>query len=134
MYQVDEKDAVAELPDAPRPSIGAPSPIALSQEGRVVLAYYLQETPNGSDGTRVRVIGPTGVSEPIALVLFERCYASMFGPPNDEAFQGHPLASRGLVPYRVFEVRESSWIRALERMNSVHEHHRPAEQLGWHAA
>jgi len=47
----------------------------------------------------------------------------MFGPPNDEAFGGHPLAHRGLGPYAVFEVRQSSWIRQLERMNSVHRQH-----------
>jgi hypothetical protein len=59
------------------------------------------------------------------LVRFTRPIAHMFGPPNDEAFAGHPLAQRGLEPYSVFEVHQSSWIRALERMNSVHPRHRP---------
>ena len=49
----------------------------------------------------------------------------MFGPPNDEAFDGHPLARRGLRPYGAFEVTHSSWIRQLEQMNSVHPHHSP---------
>jgi hypothetical protein len=48
----------------------------------------------------------------------------MFGPPNDEAFSGHPLAPKGLAPYRVFEIDDSSWLRTLERMNSVHPYHR----------
>jgi hypothetical protein len=43
----------------------------------------------------------------------------------DEAFAGHPLASRGLHPYGAFEVSHSSWIRRLEKMNSVHPRHRP---------
>jgi len=47
----------------------------------------------------------------------------MFGPPNDEAFSGHPLSSHGLKPYAIFEVQESSWIRKLEEMNSVHPYH-----------
>jgi len=47
----------------------------------------------------------------------------MFGRPNDEAFHGHPLYSRGLRPYSVFEIDNSSWLRRLEEMNSVHEHH-----------
>ncbi len=51
----------------------------------------------------------------------------MFGPPNDEAFAGHPLASRGLQPYGAFEVLASSWIRQLERMNAVHRHHDPED-------
>jgi hypothetical protein len=48
----------------------------------------------------------------------------MFGPPNDEAFSGHPLAARGLKPYSVFEIEKSSWLRALVRMNSVHPYHK----------
>jgi hypothetical protein len=63
--------------------------------------------------------------EPVALVSFTQPYAHMFGPPNDEAFSGHPLASRGLRPYSVSEIRESSWIRRLERMNAVHPYHKP---------
>lgn len=47
----------------------------------------------------------------------------MLGPPNDEAFVGHPLYEKGLRPHGVFEVRNSSWLRALERMNSVHPRH-----------
>jgi len=49
----------------------------------------------------------------------------MFGPPNDEAFRGHPFASRGLHPYGAFRVEGSSWIRKLERMNRVHQAHEP---------
>jgi hypothetical protein len=64
-----------------------------------------------------------GSEEPIALVRLE-CAAHMFGPPNDEAFSGHPLASRGLQPYRAFRIEDSSWIRKLEGMNRVHEHHK----------
>jgi hypothetical protein len=63
--------------------------------------------------------------EPVAMVEFDGYSAFMFGPPNDEAFDGHPLAERGLRPYAVFEVVHSSWIRRLERMNSVHPCHRP---------
>ena len=43
--------------------------------------------------------------------------------PNDEAFDGHPLGRRGLMPYGAFEIKHSSWIRELERMNSVHPYH-----------
>ena len=34
-----------------------------------------------------------------------------------------PLADRGLRPYGVFEIRESSWVRKLERMNAAHPYH-----------
>src|SRR5690606_37185003 len=88
------------------------------------LAFYLKDTPEGWDGTSVRVVSYT-TERPIAIVEFAVCYDLMFGAPNDEAFQGHPLANRGLDPYGAFEVQNSSWIRQLERMNSVHPYHKP---------
>jgi hypothetical protein len=77
------------------------------------------------DGSTIRVVGPSDAYEPIAIVRFNRCSAHLFGPPNDEAFAGHPLAKRGLHPYGVFRIEDSSWTRKLERMNSVHPLHRP---------
>ena len=91
-------------------------------EHHLHLAYYLQNTPGGWDGTSVKILSEHPGGEPVALVSFTYPYAHMFGPPNDEAFEGHPLESRGL---RSYEVRDSSWVRQLERMNSVHEHHEP---------
>lgn len=125
MYEVDEKDEVHELLDVPQSSVGAPIPIVVGDEHRVVLAYYLEATPEGWDGETVRLVGPTNSSEPFAIVRFASCDAHFMGPPNNEAFSGHPLASRGLQPYGAYEVRHSSWIRRLERMNSVHPYHRP---------
>lgn len=94
-------------------------------EHNLLLAYYLQETPADWDGTSVRLLSDADGDEPCALVTFEMAYAHMFGPPNDEAFEGHPLAAKGLRPYAVFEVHSSSWLRSLERMNSVHPYHDP---------
>lgn len=124
MYQVDDKDKVIVLDGIPQSSVGAPTPVVLSDEGKTVLAFHTENTPEGWDGTRVRVVRPDS-EEPTALVGFKWCYAHMFGPPNDVAFGGHPLAARGLEPYGAYEVLNSSWIRQLERMNSVHEYHKP---------
>jgi hypothetical protein len=125
MYDVDERDRVIELKNVPQSSVGAPNPFVMSDEQRVVLAYCIEETPMGRDSSTVRIVTPLDAGEPVALIRFKFCYAHMFGPPNDETFHGHPLASRGLRPYGEFEVTDSSWIRRLERMNSVHRHHRP---------
>ncbi len=124
MYAVDARDMVVELHDLPQSSIGAPCPIVLSDEYAVVLAYLIDRGHPEWDGTNPRVVGPDTPGETVALVRFDRSLALMFGPPNDEAFSGHPLASRGLRPYMVAEIRESSWIRSLERMNAVHPCHR----------
>jgi len=96
----------------------------LSDEGKVLLAFHLENTPEDWDGTTCRIIRPDS-EESLAIIEFKWSHASMFGPPNDEAFSGHPLADRGLKPYGAYEVLNSSWIRQLEQMNSIHEHYKP---------
>jgi hypothetical protein len=125
MYSVDSKDKVIELTDVPQSSVGAPCPMIIAGEHHLHLAYYLQNTPPDWDGTSVRIVDESTSGEPVALVEFIHAYAHLFGPPNDEAFAGHPLAARGVKPYSVYEIEESSWIRRLERMNAVHPFHRP---------
>ena len=100
-------------------------PSLLATEDRTFLVFYLQETPKGWDGSTARLVTPDDEGKPLAIVSFDRCYARMFGPPNDETFKGHPLADRGLRPYGAFKVAQSSWLRRLERMNAVHPQHSP---------
>ncbi len=128
MYAIDDLDTVAELTRAPQSSVGAPLPVVLANEGALLLAYLIEDMPADWDGTSVRLVGPDSAEGTLALISFSRPYAHAFGPPNDEAFAGHPLAGRGLHPYGAFEIRASSWVRQLERMNRVHEYHR-AEQF-----
>ena len=124
MYEVDEKDRVVTLEGVPQSSVGAPMPLIIANEQRVVLAYYVNSTHPSWDGETVRIVDQERSDEPIAIVRLD-CFAHTLGPPSDEAFSGHPLASRGLHPYGAFRIEGSSWIRGLERMNRVHEHHRP---------
>jgi hypothetical protein len=123
MYEVDDKDEVIELKDVPQSSVGAPNPILLAAEHDVFLTYYPEDRPGGWDGTSVRMVGTDTEGEPVAVVKFNLCTAHMFGPPNDEALSGHPLAERGLGPYGVFEIKNSSWIRKIEKINAVHPYH-----------
>jgi hypothetical protein len=123
VYEVDSLDLVVELHDAPRPDIGAPLPVLLCDEHRLLLAYLVSEPDPAWDGSYVTMVSPESEGMAVACVRFKWPSAHMFGPPNDEAFSGHPLAARGLHPYAVFEVHDSSWIRKLERMNSVHPRH-----------
>lgn len=121
MYTVGSRDVVVELSDLPASSAGAPCPQMLADEGSVLLAYYLQKDSDWANS--VQVVGDLSLGDAVMVVTFSDVCAHMFGPPNDEAFAGHPLASRGLGPYGNYEVQNSSWIRSLERMNRVHEHH-----------
>ena len=122
MYQVDGKDRVEELDLLPPSSVGAPIPTLLQYEHHVLVAYYIEQIDSDWDGKSIRSVNQNSETEVVAVVRFDTS-ATMFGPPNDEAFHGHPLASRGLRPYRFFEIHNSSWIRSLERMNSVHPNH-----------
>jgi hypothetical protein len=128
MYTVDDMDIVIEIEEVPLPSIGAPCPMILSAESFLHLAYFVQRDLEGWDGI-ARIVGEESEGEECALVKFRQMRAHMFGPPNDEAFHGHPLADRGLKPYAIFEVKNSSWIRVLERMNRVHPCHKPEHFL-----
>ena len=111
------------LTDVPQSSIGAPIPVVAAGETSATVLYYVETDDPNWDGTSVRTVGPDSGDELIAMVRFETCYAHVLGPPNDEAFSGHPLSDRGLEPYGSFEVQDSSWIRMLERMNRVHPYH-----------
>jgi hypothetical protein len=99
----------------------------LADEHSVHIAFYLEEgrlTPEWSTSA-IRANATDDSDDLCAVVKFSLVLAHMFGPPNDDAFEGHPLASRGLTPYAAFEIVHSSWLRSLEQMNSVHPHHRP---------
>jgi hypothetical protein len=106
MYSIDDKDSVIALSEIPSPEAGAPSPVVQASEESVAVAYYT--TP--ADGA-------------VALVSFTMPHVHLFGAPNDEALDSHPLYERGLTFYGAFEVHDSSWIRSLERMNRVHRFH-----------
>ncbi len=123
MYVCDDKDEVLELRNLPQSDVGAPLPVLCAAEHHLCLAFIVSEPDPEFDGTTVQVVGPDTEDKSIAVVSFARHYAHMLGPPNDEAFEGHPLAGRGLRPYAIFEVRNSSWIRRLEGMNQVHPSH-----------
>lgn len=121
MYEVDERDEVVELDDVPPIDCGAPLPLVVANEDRLFLAYLVSQPGSWDDPIPDHGL----LTEPVAVVEFTGAKATMFGAPNDEAFEGHPLAARGLGCYQAFRVRHSSWIRRLERMNRVHRMHSP---------
>lgn len=105
MYDIDDLDRLVELPNVPRPEVGAPCPVVFSKEGRLVLSYWVVDEPP---------YPPT--TAPLGIVQFHGPHMHSFGPPNEDTIEGHPLSSRGLYPYRVFRVDRSSLVRRLERM------------------
>jgi hypothetical protein len=121
MYCLD-KDTLVQLEGVPQSSVGAPEPLVMSDERLTFLAYIVEGEPE-LDGRVLTDADLAIFKERVALVEFHQCRSYMFGSPNDEAIHGHPLYALGLKPYSAFEVEKSSWIRQLERMNSVHPRH-----------
>lgn len=120
MHNIGSHDRVYELPDVPFPSPGAPGPIVLADEDTLVVTYSAAPSAAGqADGASRASSGA------LAIVVFRQCFASHFGPANDESFASHPLADRGLRPYGAFEVQNSSWLRDLETRNRGHPRHDP---------
>ncbi|MEZ5977698.1 MAG: hypothetical protein R3F34_05710 [Planctomycetota bacterium] len=123
-YTVDERDVVVSSDALPAPDFGAPLPHVVA-DGYRTCVVYVEHVPDPSwDGTYARVVGPDSEDENLVVATFEGCLSVLFGMPNDEALAGHPLATRGLCPCGVFEIRESSWIRELDNRNAVHSRHR----------
>lgn len=128
MYSVDQKDRVVELASLPHADPGSPEVALFATDQRLVLVYSVPGLEVGQIGPSGQMVLPEDVPpgyDPIALVEFVAPRAHLLGPPNDEAFSGHPLASRGLRPYGTYEIEQSSWIRTLEKMNRVHPRHDP---------
>ncbi|WP_075617974.1 hypothetical protein [Paenisporosarcina indica] len=110
MYLIDNKDRVVPLNSIPQSSVGSPNPIVLSDKTTTVVAYDLEEDEIENND--------------IAIITFKSCRSIMFGPPGDEIFEAHPLSSRGLERYSTFIIEDSSWLRILIKMNSVHPRHK----------
>lgn len=99
-----EEPVVIEIPDFPQMDTGAPCPLVLADEHRVVLSYLLPGSPEGSLS---------------AIVCFKDAATHSLGDPNEDTLHGHTLWKSGLRHYGAFNVEHSPVIKELERMNSV---------------
>ena len=105
---------------------GAPIPHLMVNDNRALLAFVLSEADPGWDGSYVTVKSPGDEQpEPLGLVEFDFCLSAKLGSPNDEVFEGHRLAGRGLEAYGAQRVVNSRWLKELETINSVHHLYRP---------
>jgi hypothetical protein len=125
-------EKLVPIEDIPQSDVGAPLPCMVSNEQTLCLAYITRIIDSNWDGTHVKIVGSDTENENVAIVQFEMAYAHFFGPPNDEAIEGHPLYKLGLRPYSISRVEESTWIKEFVKRNSVHEFHRP-DMLSTHS-
>ena len=126
MYSICEKDSVRLLEDAPQPSVTAPSQAVYATGERLLVAYYVQDTGGNYAETVTPNLGAGMIGFPVAVINFVEPVAHMFCPPAAEVLSRHPLAERGLEPFGVYEVRDSSWVRQLARLSPAHKVERTA--------
>jgi hypothetical protein len=105
-----EQPVAIEITEFPKMDTGAPCPLVLADEYRVVLSYYLREFPDGHLST---------------VVSFESARTHSLGGPSEETLHGHPLWDNGLRHYGAFRIENSPLIQYLQRIDSVHPHHNP---------
>lgn len=110
MYRID-KDKVVPLNSIPDMDGGAPNPEVMVADQRLRITYR-----TGS-GSRV-------------VLEFLNARIHVFGWPNDEVLDAHPLYHRGLGYYGAFEVLDSSWLREMVEGNRRHRHHKDELFLG----
>ncbi len=100
---------------------GAPLPYLLQNDYQTFLTFFVRNIDPAWDGSCVSVRDPdSNLSEKLAVVEFERCACTKMGTPNDEVLHGHPLNGKGLEGYQAMSVENSSWLKELEAINSVH--------------
>ena len=106
---VDVVDEVIQLNVEYRPTTTDAAAILMQAGSTAYLIFQATQQANGA----WRRVG-------FALVEFPDCLITQFGYPNDEALRGHPLYQHPLpLTYRMYEVRQSSWLRRLEQHNRV---------------
>jgi hypothetical protein len=121
IYSVDGLDRVRPINELPPIDAGAPLPLVISDEQRLLLAYRVADS-------RVAPADVPSIKSPdtqasLVLIEFYLSRAHFWGPPNDETLITHPLATRGLLPYAAFEVENSSWIRQCGLQSSAAHHY-----------
>lgn len=105
-----EQPVAIEMTEFPQMETGAPCPLVLADERRVVLSYLLRDFPDDHLS---------------AVVSFENARTHQLGTPGDETQYAHPLWRSGLSHYRAFRIEHSPLICELERIDSIHRHHKP---------
>jgi hypothetical protein len=105
----DEKDKVVELDLGCSPEAAVSGALLLQSESCAYLTFNAVRPGRG------------GLYEAAGTAVVEivMCGTTKFGYPNDEALAGHPLYSKGVNNYGIYEVLNSSWVSEQEGQNRV---------------
>ena len=119
LYVPDEKDRVVVERAIPAPNWGAPEPIVVASEDRLLLSYAAHYNAPANMSQRT-IYNPLGVVVTSVIIEFARFTAYFSVPISNETIQAHPLTRRGVESCGVYRVENSSWIRWLAGAQCVH--------------
>lgn len=115
MHRMRGRDQPVRLSNAPRPDDCLPLPLVLSDENKLFLSYAVFETNHDTEGRfPPRVVGEDSEIL-VAVVTFQKPYAYVFGPVDDNAIACHRLSPRGLESCAAWQIQRSSWIGELKK-------------------
>lgn len=95
-------------------SPGAPQPLVIADGWRLNVVVRLTE------GIDPAPAGLTPRPEPFGIIVFDKTYKFVFGPPGDEDLARHRLFGRGLDFYAAHTVLRSAWAAAEGRPEMTH--------------
>ena len=95
---------------------GAPSPIILSNDNDLFVAFYVDMDDLFSVPQERNVIYDTGIFS----LKFKSFLKYTFGMPGNETIQGHPYAKLGMRSYSFYELKDSDLIKSLQDIDRFH--------------
>lgn len=112
MYVISGKEYVEKLPEDWQPIQGAPNPIVMGDETRVIIGYYASDL--GSDVSVKMSGGLVDVDkQPLvypSAVIHAKCYMYFVRSFDANKIGDHPLFDCGLSECGAFEVHRSAWL------------------------
>src|SRR5262249_1093885 len=104
-------DEIVELDLGVYPEAAVSGAVCLQTEAGTILTFNAMRPTD-----RMSPYGEPDLEDAGTVVVrFERCLLTGFGYPNDEARWGIPRYKD--LSYGIYEVRESTWIKEVVRMN-----------------
>jgi hypothetical protein len=95
---------------------GAPSPIVISNENEIVIAFYADEENPSKELQERNSIYDKGVF----VLKFKSFIKHSFGLPSNETISGHPYYKLGMRSFSFYELKSSDLIKQLQNIEKVH--------------
>lgn len=129
MYVANGNEELVEPSGIPHPIGGAPNPLIVSDEHKMILGYYTADenaVVREEDFEKPVMVGMDSELQPCCL-LRASYWKYVFGPPGMDKQDLHPLHTLGLEYCRVQEVRRSQWIKDEGPPSGYSKHARKAQ-------